>query len=39
MGYRKLVVGTDGSVTATAARDAAIRLAKRFRAGLHLVCA
>src|SRR6266540_4289113 len=39
MGYRKLVVGTDGSVTATAARDAAIRLAKRFRAGLHVVCA
>ena len=39
MGYRKLVVGTDGSVTATAARDAAIRLAKRFRAVLHVVCA
>jgi 3-phenylpropionate/trans-cinnamate dioxygenase ferredoxin reductase subunit len=39
MGYRKIVVGTDGSVTATAARDAAIRLAKRFRAGLHVVCA
>src|SRR6266536_2975004 len=39
MGYRKLVVGTDGSVTATAARDAAIRLAKRFRAELHIVCA
>jgi 3-phenylpropionate/trans-cinnamate dioxygenase ferredoxin reductase subunit len=39
MGYRKLVVGTDGSVTATAARDAAIRLAKRTRAALHIVCA
>jgi 3-phenylpropionate/trans-cinnamate dioxygenase ferredoxin reductase component len=39
MGYRKLVVGTDGSVTATAARDAAIRLAKRCRAALHVVCA
>jgi 3-phenylpropionate/trans-cinnamate dioxygenase ferredoxin reductase subunit len=39
MGYRKLVVGTDGSVTATAARDAAIRLSKRFRAVLHVVCA
>src|SRR6266508_4906334 len=39
MGYRKLVVGTDGAVTATAARDAAIRLAKRFRAVLHVVCA
>jgi 3-phenylpropionate/trans-cinnamate dioxygenase ferredoxin reductase component len=39
MGYRKLVVGTDGSVTATAARDAAIRLAKRFRAELLVVCA
>ena len=39
MGYRKLIVGTDGSVTATAARDAAIRLAKRTRAELHIVCA
>jgi len=39
MGYRKLIVGTDGSVTATAARDAAIRLARRTRAALHVVCA
>jgi 3-phenylpropionate/trans-cinnamate dioxygenase ferredoxin reductase component len=39
MGYRKIVVGTDGSATANVARDAAIRLAKRFRAKLILVSA
>lgn len=39
MGYRKMVVGTDGSPTATAARDAALRLAKKFRAELLILCA
>src|SRR6266496_2874092 len=39
MGYRKIVVGTDGSATANVARDVAIRLAKRFRARLVLVSA
>src|SRR6266550_4065914 len=39
MAYRKIVVGTDGSETANVARDAAIRLAKRFRAKLVLVSA
>lgn len=39
MGYRTMVVGTDGSATANVARDAAIRLAKRMRAHLVLVCA
>jgi 3-phenylpropionate/trans-cinnamate dioxygenase ferredoxin reductase subunit len=39
MGYRKIVVGTDGSPTANVARDVAIRLAKRFRAQLILVSA
>src|SRR6266511_3954308 len=39
MGYRTIVVGTDGSITATTARDAAIRLAKRLRARLVVVCA
>src|SRR5438034_24450 len=39
MGYRTLLVGTDGSITATTARDAAIRLAKRLRARLVVVCA
>jgi 3-phenylpropionate/trans-cinnamate dioxygenase ferredoxin reductase subunit len=39
MGYRTIVVGTDGSPTATMARDAAIRLAKRLRARLVLVSA
>src|SRR5919201_5166213 len=39
MGYRTIVVGTDGSVTATTARDAAIRLAKRLRARLVVACA
>lgn len=39
MGYRSILVGTDGSVTATTARDAAIRLAKRLRAKLIVVCA
>ncbi len=37
MGYRKIVVGTDGSVTATVARDEAIRLAERTRAELVIV--
>jgi 3-phenylpropionate/trans-cinnamate dioxygenase ferredoxin reductase subunit len=39
MGYRTMVVGTDGSATANVARDAAIRLARRMRAHLVLVCA
>jgi 3-phenylpropionate/trans-cinnamate dioxygenase ferredoxin reductase subunit len=39
MGYRTIVVGTDGSITANTARDAAIRLAKRLRAKLVVVCA
>src|SRR2546422_4380413 len=39
MGYRTLLVGTDGSITATTARDAAIRLAKRLRAKVIVVCA
>src|SRR6266487_4673610 len=39
MGYRTIVVGTDGSVTATVARDEAIRLARRFRARLVVVLA
>jgi 3-phenylpropionate/trans-cinnamate dioxygenase ferredoxin reductase subunit len=39
MGYRKIVVGTDGSATANVARDVAIRLAKRFKAQLVLVSA
>jgi 3-phenylpropionate/trans-cinnamate dioxygenase ferredoxin reductase component len=39
MGYRTIVVGTDGSVTATVARDEAIRLARRCRARLVMVLA
>jgi 3-phenylpropionate/trans-cinnamate dioxygenase ferredoxin reductase subunit len=39
MGYRKIVVGTDGSPTANVARDVAIRMARRFRAQLVLVSA
>jgi 3-phenylpropionate/trans-cinnamate dioxygenase ferredoxin reductase component len=39
MGYRTILVGTDGSATATTARDAAIRLAKRLRAKLIVACA
>src|SRR4029450_1512338 len=39
MGYRRIVVGTDGSPTANVARDVAIRLAKRFRAKVILVSA
>jgi 3-phenylpropionate/trans-cinnamate dioxygenase ferredoxin reductase subunit len=39
MGYRTIVVGTDGSPTANVARDAAIRLARRWRAELVLACA
>ncbi|TMK98763.1 MAG: universal stress protein, partial [Actinobacteria bacterium] len=39
MGYRTIVVGTDGSITASTARDAAIALAKRLRARLVVVCA
>jgi 3-phenylpropionate/trans-cinnamate dioxygenase ferredoxin reductase subunit len=39
MGYRTILVGTDGSITANTARDAAIRLAKRLRAKLIIVCA
>ena len=35
MGYRTIVVGTDGSPTATIARDVALRFAKRCHA--HLV--
>jgi 3-phenylpropionate/trans-cinnamate dioxygenase ferredoxin reductase subunit len=39
VGYRTIVVGTDGSPTANVARDAAIRLAKRWRAEVVLACA
>jgi 3-phenylpropionate/trans-cinnamate dioxygenase ferredoxin reductase subunit len=39
MGYHTIVVGTDGSPTATMARDAAVRLAKRLRARIVLVTA
>ncbi len=37
--YRSIVVGTDGSVTATAAVNEAARLAKGCDAALHLVSA
>ncbi len=39
MAYRTIVVGTDGSVTATVARDEAIRLARRCKARLVMVLA
>jgi nucleotide-binding universal stress UspA family protein/nitrite reductase/ring-hydroxylating ferredoxin subunit len=39
MGYRTIVVGTDGSITAGVAAQAAARLAKRFRSELVLVTA
>ncbi len=39
MGYRTIVVGTDGSITASAAQRAAVRFAKRCGAQLLLVCA
>ncbi len=39
MAYKTVVVGTDGSITATAARDAAIRLVKRTRGRLVSVSA
>ena len=39
MGYRTIVAGTDGSVTANAAHRAALRLAKRLRAQVVVVCA
>src|SRR5947209_1019806 len=39
MGYRTMVAGTDGSITAAAAAEVAVRLAKRFRARLLMVCA
>jgi nucleotide-binding universal stress UspA family protein/nitrite reductase/ring-hydroxylating ferredoxin subunit len=39
MGYRTIVSGTDGSVTANAAHRAALRLAKRLRAQVVVVCA
>ncbi|MEX2273963.1 MAG: universal stress protein [Actinomycetota bacterium] len=38
MGYSTVVVGTDGSASATQARDVAIRVARRFGARLVLVC-
>src|SRR5207249_1784983 len=38
-GYRTIVAGTDGSVTANAAHRAALRLAKRLRAQVVVVCA
>ncbi|CAN5209089.1 hypothetical protein BH20ACT24_BH20ACT24_03120 [soil metagenome] len=38
MGYRTIVVGTDGSVTASIAQQTAARLARRCRADLVLVC-
>jgi nucleotide-binding universal stress UspA family protein/nitrite reductase/ring-hydroxylating ferredoxin subunit len=39
MGYRTIVGGTDGSVSAGVAQQTAARLAKRLRAQLVLVCA
>jgi nucleotide-binding universal stress UspA family protein/nitrite reductase/ring-hydroxylating ferredoxin subunit len=39
MGYRTIVAGTDGSVTANAAHRVALRLAKRLRAQVVVVCA
>src|SRR5438093_13426523 len=39
MGYRKIVVGTDGSETATRALDKAARLAKHVEGRLVIVCA
>src|SRR6266567_4699436 len=39
MGYRMIVVGTDGSPTATIARDVALRFAKRCHARLVVVTA
>ncbi|MEX0990591.1 MAG: universal stress protein [Actinomycetota bacterium] len=38
MGYRTVVVGTDGSASATEARDVAIRVARRFDAELVVIC-
>ena len=37
MGYRTIVLGTDGSVTANAAQRAAVAMAKRTRAKIVLV--
>jgi nucleotide-binding universal stress UspA family protein/nitrite reductase/ring-hydroxylating ferredoxin subunit len=39
VGYRTIVLGTDGSVTATGALRAAVRFATRCKAMLVLVCA
>ena len=39
MGYRKIVIGTDGSDSAVIAQAAAARLAKRLRAELVIVTA
>src|SRR5207244_12337917 len=39
MGYRKIVIGTDGSDSAAIAQAAAARLAKRLRAQLVIVTA
>ena len=39
MGYRTIVVGTDGSITAVAAQRTAARLARRLRAELVIVSA
>ena len=37
--YKAIVVGTDGSDTAAKAVDAAVDVARRFEAGVHLVSA
>ena len=39
MGYRTIMVGTDGSETAVLAVGAATRLATRLGAVVHIVCA
>src|SRR5919204_4584914 len=39
MSYQTIVMGTDGSITASMAREAAVRLARRSRARLILVTA
>ena len=39
MSYRRLVVGTDGSPTASVARDAALALARQLGAEVVVSCA